>query len=259
MPLPTPGAGEGKTDWLERCMQNETMQSEYPDRDQRYAVCNRMWDEKAEAVIESKHADNILKAARQEDGTYRIVATTADVDRDEEIVVPTGVENLDEYLSLNPIVLVNHNWFGMPVGKAVGGEVYQDRIELSVQFAETELGREVRYLYDEGFLNSFSIGFGVKDYEDKAVEGKTVRHYTKWELYEVSAVTVPANRYANILRQVEERGKELSIVKSLFQRHSAAAEATPAPTGEKADQVRRNLAGLATNYERRGLWIKSPF
>jgi hypothetical protein len=40
MPIPKPNKDESKKDFLSRCMENPTMNKEYPDSNQRYAVCN---------------------------------------------------------------------------------------------------------------------------------------------------------------------------------------------------------------------------
>jgi hypothetical protein len=37
--MPTPNAGEGEADFITRCMANETMVNEYPETEQRAAVC----------------------------------------------------------------------------------------------------------------------------------------------------------------------------------------------------------------------------
>lgn len=39
MPIPKPNAGEKQSDFISRCMGNATMKDEYPDNDQRLAVC----------------------------------------------------------------------------------------------------------------------------------------------------------------------------------------------------------------------------
>ena len=39
MPIPKPRSGEKKEDFLSRCMANSTMNKEFPESDQRYAVC----------------------------------------------------------------------------------------------------------------------------------------------------------------------------------------------------------------------------
>lgn len=41
MPLPKRRKGEKEKEFIQRCMSNETMASEFPDRDQRYAVCRQ--------------------------------------------------------------------------------------------------------------------------------------------------------------------------------------------------------------------------
>lgn len=47
MPLPTPNTDEEKDDFIARCMANPTMTDEYPEADQRRAVCEQQWDGKA--------------------------------------------------------------------------------------------------------------------------------------------------------------------------------------------------------------------
>ena len=39
----TPSSGEDKDKFLQRCMSE--LNNEFPDQDQRYAVCNSYWDE----------------------------------------------------------------------------------------------------------------------------------------------------------------------------------------------------------------------
>jgi len=45
MPLPKPKTDESQDDFMDRCMANDVMNSEYPDNDQRYAVCQSLWDD----------------------------------------------------------------------------------------------------------------------------------------------------------------------------------------------------------------------
>lgn len=39
MPLPEKKPNEKSTDFIQRCMIDEKMKTEYPDKEQRYAVC----------------------------------------------------------------------------------------------------------------------------------------------------------------------------------------------------------------------------
>ncbi len=189
-----------------------------------------------EGYLEMKGSDN--------GGVYRIVATTSERDRDGDIVVPTGVTNLKDYLGKNPVILFGHNWSGAPIGKAVGGQVNDNRLELQIVFAETDLGKEVKYLYDNGFMNSFSIGFLPIDYEVFQEDEKRGYKFTKWELLEVSAVSIPANSGANILRSAKEAGVELSVLKGMLEGDS---ELNAGAKGEKA--VERKELGASRALE----------
>lgn len=177
---------------------------------------------------------------------YRITATTPDVDRQGERVRPEGITNLAQYLAYNPVILYAHNYYGFPVGKALAGEVNEKALVLEITFAETDLGREVKYLYDNGFLNSFSIGFIPIDWTTGPDE---VREFTKWELLEVSAVPVPANGMANLLRSCEERGQKLEAVRKMLDDASSEPEQRPESSDVTAERKGADAwIGLADRY-----------
>lgn len=46
MPIPSPRSGEKQKEFIRRCMGDPTMISEYPQTDQRFAVCQTEWEEK---------------------------------------------------------------------------------------------------------------------------------------------------------------------------------------------------------------------
>lgn len=45
MPIPTATTTEGKDEFIVRCMSDETMVAEYPEANQRYAVCINTYKE----------------------------------------------------------------------------------------------------------------------------------------------------------------------------------------------------------------------
>ena len=45
MPIPTPNPNEEKKEFIQRCMENETMVSEYKNTDQRLAICSTSYEE----------------------------------------------------------------------------------------------------------------------------------------------------------------------------------------------------------------------
>ena len=45
MPIPKPNPNEQKKEFIQRCMENETMVSEYKNTDQRLAVCSTSYED----------------------------------------------------------------------------------------------------------------------------------------------------------------------------------------------------------------------
>ncbi|MAT39257.1 MAG: hypothetical protein CL946_06610 [Ectothiorhodospiraceae bacterium] len=129
--------------------------------------------------------------------------TTSAVDRYMEIVEPRGAR-LENYLK-NPVVLLNHKSWGLPIGKNISLEVHGDGLLARTQFADTQEGKDTYRLYSEGFMKAWSIGFLPRAWKDAEGEAGYRRRYTDWELLEYSAVTIPANPDAlsNMLSGVE--------------------------------------------------------
>ena len=46
MPIPKPNPREKRKDYIERCMSDEVMKTEYPNEKQRLAVCAVQWSQK---------------------------------------------------------------------------------------------------------------------------------------------------------------------------------------------------------------------
>lgn len=89
MPLPKPNPGESKKDFLNRCMGNKAMNNEFPDKAQRYAVCNSQWGKKkggdTTGVVKHKYmsADLIIT----EEPEYREKEKTPDTDTIQAVAV----------------------------------------------------------------------------------------------------------------------------------------------------------------------------
>jgi hypothetical protein len=63
MPLPTPNTGESEQDFIGRCMGNDTMNADFPEQEQRSAVCHKQW---------RGDGKNALKAIRSDDETLTV-------------------------------------------------------------------------------------------------------------------------------------------------------------------------------------------
>lgn len=52
MPLPKPRKNEKQDDFISRCMSNEEAKKDFPDQDQRVAVCHTQWRNKNKSISE---------------------------------------------------------------------------------------------------------------------------------------------------------------------------------------------------------------
>ena len=69
MPLPKRHADEEKADFITRCMADPTMVEEYPEADQRRAVCERQAEASGERAVEFLSAPEAMEIEAAADGT----------------------------------------------------------------------------------------------------------------------------------------------------------------------------------------------
>ncbi len=104
MPLPTPNSGEDRSDFMNRCMANPTMNIEYPDSSQRFAVCGNQWEENrtmSDRVLLER--EDWVRQAKDKEGDFdplrKGIATKIrkidEENRSFEIVISSEVEDRD--------------------------------------------------------------------------------------------------------------------------------------------------------------------
>jgi len=199
---------------------------------------------------------------------YSAIASTGAVDRHREILVPRGV--ITESFMKNPVMLNIHNSREYPVGKVVDIKVSKEAVEIQFEFSDDEEGSHLEKLYTTGFMNAFSVGFIPKNYIDlwdmRDDNGKlTVTSLevelpdgdrelidlsackevpygiiSKWELLEVSPVSVPANPEALMIR-----AKDDIVRKYLDAGHSkVAAKFLDSQLQDHVSQIKKHLDEL---------------
>lgn len=133
------------------------------------------------------------------------VATTPSTDRDEDILEPLGAE-----FTLPVIVLSHHN-HSQPVGEVIQAEVTADGISVTAKIAKINEAGKLKDRLDEvwqsiklGLIKGLSVGFKIKEYS--YIENSWGLHIKKWEWYELSVVTIPANADAVItsVKQIKD-------------------------------------------------------
>lgn len=147
-----------------------------------------------------KDIDFEIKAVGDpEERTLEFIGSTADEDRYGDVIEVEGWD-LKNYTK-NPVFLWAHDYHQPPVGKAVKVEKVDNGLMFQVKFPTAEeyvFADTVYKLYLGGYLQATSVGF--RDMEREPITDKEGRQtgfrYKRQELYELSAVPVPANPHA---------------------------------------------------------------
>lgn len=132
--------------------------------------------------------------------------TTKTVDRDGEIVVPSGAV-LDHYRK-HPVVLFGHNYKELPIGKSLWIKSDDNGLISKTQYAKHRKADDIYQYRKDGFPMAKSIGFipleivDEKDFEsldlkslgleESDLKGAS-RVYPLWLMLEYSDVPIPSN------------------------------------------------------------------
>ena len=163
--------------------------------------------------LESKSFIDLISNTKSSDengsGTFKVIISTADTDRQGESVTQSGWDLT--FYKMNPIVLWAHDYSVLPIGVATSIEMKDGKLMAEGKFAPAEanpFAQQVRKLYDLGMINTTSVGFIPKEYD-----GQKSGVITKAELLEFSFVPVPANPYALRLSQISQLGIDRDMLK----------------------------------------------
>lgn len=220
MPIPKPKSGETESDFMSRCMSNGSLQSEFPDQDQRVAVCLDSFRSKKEEMEMTEDVLEDQEEVKFETGSLEVHAEIkAETDAYEESAgVFTGYGSIFGNKDLGNDIVVEGAFAKSIAKKGAKGvkllyqhradepigvfdEILEDRKGLKVKgrlAMGTQRGREVYELMKMGALDGLSIGFRVDskgyDYDER---GKR-RKLKEVDLMEISAVTFPMNPRARV-------------------------------------------------------------
>jgi len=144
----------------------------------------------------------VRQAGDPQERVLEFIGSTAHVDRYGDVIEVEGWD-LKNYQK-NPVFLWAHDYKQPPVGKAVKVEKGDQGLLFQVKFPTAEeyaFADTIFKLYLGGYLRATSVGF--QDLEREPItdkEGKqTGWRYKRQELYELSAVPVPANPNALVM------------------------------------------------------------
>ncbi|GAB4129563.1 MAG: hypothetical protein Fur0027_14490 [Raineya sp.] len=131
-----------------------------------------------------------------------------------------GTRILTKGLSLgnflkNPVMFYNHDRSRLPIGKWENVKKVDGKLVATPTFdIGDEFAKEVKRKFEDGYLNSASIGIlvlGTSNEPELMLQGQSLPTITKCELLEASVVDVPANANAVKLYHKADNGELLEL------------------------------------------------
>jgi HK97 family phage prohead protease len=153
-----------------------------------------------------------VKSVDEDKRIIRGVATTPSVDRVGDIIDPLGVK------FENPLPLLWQHEHDKPIGSVKFDKPTKAGIEFEAEIAYTDEDGTLKDRLDEawqsikmGLVRAVSIGFRALEYA--FMDGGGIR-YAETEVYELSAVTIPANADA-LITEIKKFGGDDAVLRAL--------------------------------------------
>lgn len=183
-------------------MANETMQEEFPDEDQRLAVCNEQWSDKNSMTksIEKRTVQFVIES--RDDDAPKMIGHAA-VFNEETNIAGMFIERVAPGAFKKSIkeddvrALFNHDpnfVLGRNKAKTLILEEDERGLKIEISPPDTQVARDLTTLMKRGDISQMSFAFQVlRDEWEKGEDGKPdVRTLKKVRLFDVSPVTFPA-------------------------------------------------------------------
>ena len=176
-----------------------------------------------------------VKALDDDARTFSGIATTPSVDRVGDIIDPLGVK------FTNPLPLLHQHKHDKPIGKVWFDKPTAEGIKFRAEIPKIEepgeLQERVNTAWGEikyGLVTATSIGFRPIEYS--FMENGGVR-YTETEVYELSAVTIPAQAEA-IISQIKSIDAQLRAAEGVPEPETPASPSDSAASGKPVRVVK---------------------
>lgn len=169
-----------------------------------------------------------VKAVQEDKRIIRGVATTPTVDRVGDIIEPMGVK------FTNPLPLLWQHRHDQPIGTVKFDAPTEDGITFEAEIPSVDEPGSLKDRIDEawqsikmGLVKAVSVGFRAIEYS--FIEGTNGIRFIETEVYELSAVTIPANADAVITSKAFD-AEAAAVVKSFDTNVPAATGEIERPT-----------------------------
>lgn len=139
-----------------------------------------------------------VKSFDEKSRTFKGVASTANPDRVKDIMVPSGV------VYGLPVPILMHHDSKLVVGLITAIEVKENLINIDFELPNIEEDGALKNRVDEAFqsikyklITGLSVQFNPDWDHAEHLKGGGIK-FNKWELLEVSLVTIPCNKEASV-------------------------------------------------------------
>jgi len=201
-----------------------------------------------------------VKAVNEEDGTVDMLIpmNTDSVDRDGEIVEPSGAKKSLRAFMKRPILVSSHNYFDLrkQIGQFIKLTITDEGLMADgIKYYAKEGNQEADWAFNLASkgMAAFSIGFIPKKWvkiDDELETEYQNRRYTEWELLEISQVVVPSNRDAIQGVRAKAAAANDLVVTSMMDKMEAALDGTgplvetQAATAEPDTSVKKDVPAV---------------
>jgi HK97 family phage prohead protease len=254
VPLPKPKKGEQKDDWLDRCMGNDTMNTEFPDNGQRYKVCNQIWKDKDKKSKEDETMKEYrflpvteLRADTDEDGVTKLTGYAAVFNKlseplggFREKIAPGAFKNSIKDGDVR--ALWNHDT-NLVLGRTTSGTLAlkEDKKGLHVEIEppNTRAGQDAVESIKRGDVNQMSFGFITISDEWNVHKEENIRTLIEVDLFDVSPVTFPAYPQTKIsARSLKTAGINVEDIAKVMIRREHSLELSEVDVGIVEDTIK---------------------
>jgi len=227
MPMPKPKKDETQDEFIERCMSNEAMKEDYPDNDQRLAVCFQQWKDKDKKSLlsigqpERRYFGDIeIRLKEPEDGEESNAITgyaavfnkwSEDLGFFKERIIPGAFKKT---ISENDIrALINHDpnlIIGRTRNKTL--KLWEDDKGLGFEckLPDTSYAKDLRESIKRKDITQNSFGFQTLR-DDWSEDGKK-RDLIEAKLSDISPVTFPAYKQTIVKMRLQEVGIDYEVL-----------------------------------------------
>lgn len=160
--MPKPSSGETQQEFVSRCMGDEAMRSEFPEQEQRAAVCHTQWREHQKAapvgLLETKALQGEVKLRKDGNAVEGYAALWDVVDLDDDVFVKGAFARAAKELHPKNQIKFRFN-HTIPVGVLTHFAEDSKGLEYAAEISDTVFGRDLKTLIKDKAVDQSSPQF----------------------------------------------------------------------------------------------------